>query len=154
MTSKSSSQDLRARMEATARALISAFEEGGDHEDPSLVNRDVTPDCTRHLLPVSLLEAFGMPADYIFDNASFQATYARDLKALRFKNNVISHLVIDTETRMASFVAKAEICPLEGDAYPYEQTWTLYFNDDGTKVKKVIEFCDKEGLLRMASASA
>lgn len=154
MTSTSSSQDLRARMEATARAFISAFEEGGDRNDPSLVNRDVTSDCTRHFLPASILNAFAMSANSAIDNASFQATYAKDLKALRFKNNVISHLMIDTEKCMTSFASKADICPFKGGAYAYEQMWTLYFNDDGTKVRKVIEFCDKEGLLRMAGASA
>jgi hypothetical protein len=41
-----------------------------------------------------------------------------------------------------------------GEVYAAEQAWVLYFTEDGTKVEKVIEFCDKDVILKMANESA
>jgi hypothetical protein len=114
--------NLREQMETTARAFLSAFEEGAAHSDPSVINRDLTSDCTRHFLP------------------------------LHFKDNVMSNLAIDVEARRAAFTAKADVfVRSSGKTYSSEAAWFLYFNEDGSKVKKVVEFCDKDALLEMAS---
>ncbi|KAH7349152.1 hypothetical protein BKA66DRAFT_563482 [Pyrenochaeta sp. MPI-SDFR-AT-0127] len=154
MSSAPSSTNLRDRIESTARAFLSAFEDGGTQNDASIINRDVTADCTRHLLPASVPEAFGLPTDFFFDTIKFQETFAKDIKVLKFKNNIIANLVIDTEARRASFTSIAEVHANNGESYPAEQAWFLYFNEDGSKVKKVVEFCDKDVLLKMANTSA
>ncbi|KEY66067.1 hypothetical protein S7711_08885 [Stachybotrys chartarum IBT 7711] len=153
MASTTSSTTTRERLEATSRAFLSAFEEGGAQNDPSIINRDVTADCRRHMLPASIYEAFGLPADFAFDTTKFQETFAKDLKVMKFKNNLMSNLVIDTEARRAAFTSIAEVHPHNGKTYQVEQAWVLYFNEDGSKVNKVIEFCDKEAILKMANAS-
>ncbi|KAH7075006.1 hypothetical protein FB567DRAFT_182191 [Paraphoma chrysanthemicola] len=150
----SSTTNLRARIDTTARAFLSAFEESDTHNDPTIINRDVTPDCHRHLLPASVPEAFSLPTDFAFDITTYLQAFTKDLKVLKFKNNVISNLVIDTETRRASFISTANIHPINGDSYVGEQAWFLYFNEDGSKVTKVVEFCDKDLLVRMAKESA
>lgn len=77
MASSHSSDDLRERIEATARAFLSAYEEGAVHQDASIINRDVTADCTRHLLPASVPQAFDLPADFFFDTTRYQETLQR-----------------------------------------------------------------------------
>ncbi|KAF2847202.1 hypothetical protein T440DRAFT_471303 [Plenodomus tracheiphilus IPT5] len=154
MASAPSSTTLRTRIETTARAFLSAFEESGTQNNPSIINRGVTADCTRHLLPASVPKAFGLPTDFAFDNATYLGAFTKDLKVLKFKNNVISNLVIDTEARRASFTSNAEVHVNGGESYSGEQAWFLYVNEDGSKVEKVVEFCDKDLLLKMASASA
>lgn len=154
MASTPSTSDLRKSIENTARAFLSAFEEGGARNDASIINRDVTADCTRHLIPASVPQAFGLPTDFSFDTTSFQEAYAKDIKVLSFKNNIMSNLVIDTEARRAAFTSCAEVEPHEGESYTVEQAWVLYLTEDGSKIKKVIEFCDKDAILRMANASA
>jgi hypothetical protein len=149
-----SSSDLREHIETTTRAFLSAFEEGAACGDASIINRDVTADCTRHLLPASVPQAFGLPAGFSFDTTSFQEIFARDIKVLAFKNNIISDLVIDTETRRAAFTAVAEVHTHSGESYSVEQAWFLYFNEDGSKVNKVVEFCDKDAILRMANTTS
>ncbi|KAH6639883.1 hypothetical protein C7974DRAFT_389351 [Boeremia exigua] len=152
--SSTTSGTLRARIEATARSFLASFEDGGNQNDSSLVNRDVTASCTRHFLPASVAKAFGFPVDFSFDTATFEQAFAKDIKVLSFKSNVISNLVIDTETLRASFTSFAEVeVKKTGESYSVEQAWVLYLTEDGLKVSKVIEFCDKDALLKMASAS-
>lgn len=155
MASPSVPTTLRQRIETTTHAFLSALEEGGAQNDASLINRDVTADCPRYMIPASLLQAFGLPVDYAFTPAEFQETYAKDIKVLTFKNNVIANLVIDTKARRAAFTSVAEVHPRSGkEAWSYEQAWFMYFTEDGTKVEKVVEFCDKDGLVKMAGESA
>jgi hypothetical protein len=52
--------------------------------------------------------AFSLPPAFAFDNTTFQATFAKDAKVLKFKNNVLSNLVIDTEARRAAFTSIKE----------------------------------------------
>lgn len=135
------------------RAFISAFEEGSSQQNASLINRDVTTDCTRTMLPASVPQAFGLPANFAFNTTQFQEAFAKDIKVLKFKNNVISNLVIDTEARRAAFTSNAEVHPNSGEWYSCEQAWILYFNEDGSKVNKVIEFCDKDIIFKMANTT-
>lgn len=154
MDSIPSSTKLRESITTTARAFLSAFEEGAAKNDASIINRDVTADCTRSLLPASVPQAFGLPADFTFDTLGFQETFAKDIKVLKFRNSIIANLVIDTETRRASFTSIAEVHDKHGSSYSCEQAWFLYFNQDGSKVTKVVEFCDKDVLLKMANTAA
>ncbi|KAI4658498.1 uncharacterized protein J4E79_006904 [Alternaria viburni] len=147
MASTPSTPNLREQIEATARAFLSAFEEGAAQSNASIINRDVTADCTRHLLPASVPKAFGLATDSYFDTTSFQDLFGNDIKVLLFKDNIMSNLIIDTEARRAAFTAKADV----GETYPFAGAWFLYFNEDGSKIKKVVEFCEKDAILKMAS---
>ncbi|CAD0111464.1 unnamed protein product [Aureobasidium uvarum] len=146
--------DLRERIDTTTRAFLSAFEEGAACKDASIINRDVTTDCTRHMLPASVPKAFGLPVDLSLDTTSFQEMFAKDIRVLTFKTNVISNLVVDTEARRAAFTSLADVHTLSGESFPVEQAWILYFNEDGPKVKKVVEFCDKDAILKMANTTS
>ena len=142
----------REQMEITARAFLSAFEEGAAYSDASVINRDLTSDCTRHFLPASVMKAFELPTDTSFDTTAFQSMFGNDIRVLSFKDNVMSNLTIDVEARRAAFTAKADVfVRSSGKTYSSEAAWFLYFNEDGSKVKKVVEFCDKDALLEMAS---
>ncbi|KAI4648137.1 hypothetical protein J4E93_004548 [Alternaria ventricosa] len=147
-----STTKLREQIEATARAFLSAFEEGATQSNASIINRDVTADCTRHLLPASVPKAFGLATDSFFDTTSFQDVFGNDIKVLLFKDNIMSNLIIDTEARRAAFTAKADVyVRSSGETYTSEAAWFLYLNEDGSKVNKVVEFCEKDALLKMAS---
>ncbi|KAI4661846.1 uncharacterized protein J4E78_004636 [Alternaria triticimaculans] len=152
MASTPSTPNLREQIEATARAFLSAFEEGAAQSNPSIINRDVTADCTRHLLPASVPKAFGLATDSFFDTTSFQDLFGNDIKVLLFKDNIMSNLIVDTEARSAAFTAKSDVyVRSSGETYPFEGAWFLYFNEDGSKIKKVVEFCEKDAILKMAS---
>lgn len=93
-----------------------------------------------------------MPAEASSDTTQFQTQFTKDLQVMEFKNSGMANLVIDTEARRAAFTSTAEVHPKKGEWYFYEQAWVLYFNEDGSKVEKVIEFCDKDGIVKMANA--
>lgn len=157
MTSTTSSSSLRERMANTVHSFMATYEDASLANDASLINRDSTPDCTRHLLPACVPRAFNLPTDFSFDNAGIEAALATDLKVLKFEDVVISNLVIDTEALRAAFTSVSRIRPIRADAgerYEAEGSWTLYFAEDGSKVRKAVEFCDKDVLLRMAGESA
>ncbi|KAH7367652.1 hypothetical protein B0T11DRAFT_336989 [Plectosphaerella cucumerina] len=73
-----------------------------------------------------------------------QKAFEKDLTVVGFHDGIISNLVIDTETRRAAYTTITTIRTKVGESYTYEVAWTLYFNDDGSKVKKAVEFCDKD----------
>jgi hypothetical protein len=106
------------------------------------------------MLPASILQAFSLPPSFAFSTSAFQQVFSKDIKVLLFKNNIISNLVIDTEVRRAAFTSVAEVHTNGGEVYSAEQAWILSFNEDGSKVEKVVEFCDKDVVLRMASTTA
>lgn len=110
-----STSDLRQRIETTTRAFLSAFEEGSAQQDASVVNRDVTIDCTQHMHPASVPQAFGLPADFVFDTAPFEAAFAKDIKVLQFENNIISNLVVDVQARSTAFTSVAKERPIQGE---------------------------------------
>ncbi|CAI9631206.1 unnamed protein product [Alternaria burnsii] len=131
---------------------MSAFAEGAAYSDASVINRDLTSDCTRHFLPAPVMKAFRLATDTSFDTTAFQSIFGNDIRVLRFKDNVMSNLTIDMDARRAAFTAKADVfVRSSGKTYSSEAAWFLYFNEDGSKVKKVVEFCDKDALLEMAS---
>ncbi|UPK93282.1 hypothetical protein LCI18_004217 [Fusarium solani-melongenae] len=129
-------------------------EEGGAQNDASIINHDVTEDCICYLLPSPLPQAFDLPTDFFFDTKKYQDAYAKDIKLLKFRNNIISNLVIGAEARQAAFTSTADVHATSGESYRAELVWFLYFNDDGSKVKEVVEFCDKDVILKMANTAA
>lgn len=155
MASSLSSTTLRERIEVTARAFLSAYEEGGAQNDASIINRDVTADCTRYMLPASVPQAFGLPPDFSFDTTKYQEKFEKDIKVLKFRNNIMANLAIDTEARRAAFTSTADVHVIySGESYPAELAWFLYFNEDGSKVQKVVGFSDKDVILKMANTAA
>ncbi|KAI3540741.1 hypothetical protein CABS01_03143 [Colletotrichum abscissum] len=151
MATTPSSSDLRKVIEATAETFLASFEDGSVQNDPAIINRTLTPDCTRHILPSSVSEVLGLPANFSIDNVTFQKVFAKDIKALKFRNGIISNLVIDTEARRAAFTSIFDVVVVgSGEKFASEASFTLYFNENGSKITKVIEFLEKDSTVRMA----
>ncbi|KAI1071599.1 hypothetical protein LB507_005490 [Fusarium sp. FIESC RH6] len=145
----SGSKDLRATIENTARNFLNAYKEVGEANDPSLINRDVTEDCKRYFLPKGVMELFGAPNGGPCDNATYESALTWDMAKSRFTKTDIANLVIDTEARKAAMTSITQIKYHDGDTHELEHSWVLEFNEDGTKVSNVIEFCDMDTLRRM-----
>ncbi|GKT41265.1 uncharacterized protein ColSpa_01446 [Colletotrichum spaethianum] len=99
-----------------------------------------------------MLKAFGVPLDFTIDNEMYLQNITKEVRVYSVQNSVISNLVIDTEARKASFTSTSDIVYKEGsEAHLIEFAWFLDFNEDGSKVKKAIEFCDKDTVLLLHS---
>ncbi|KAF5005496.1 hypothetical protein FDECE_8074 [Fusarium decemcellulare] len=145
----SSTTEIRKTIEASLRHFILAYKDAAEQNDASLVNRNTTPDCTRHLLPVSLCTSLGAPADFVIDNAEYERLTAEDLLIGGVKRSDISHVVIDVEARKASCMTSSDMVFHDGEVLVMEHTWALDFTDDGSRVKKVVEFCDQDSVHKL-----
>lgn len=145
----SKSKDLRSTLENTARRFLEAYKEVGEANDPSIINRDVTEDCQRHFLPKGVMELFGAPNGGPCDNATYEAALTRDMAKSKFTKTDIANLVIDTEARKAAMTSITQIRYHDGESHELEHSWVLDFNEGGTKISNVIEFCDMDTLRRM-----
>ncbi|KAL6408783.1 hypothetical protein AUP68_07729 [Ilyonectria robusta] len=149
MTTSQTPTDLRKIIGETLRAFIFAYKDGGEQNDPAIINRDVTADCTRHLLPASLATSLGAPADFVISNDEYQKLFAADLKAGSVQKIVISNLTVDVEARKAAATTVSDMVFKDGETIVMEHSWILDFTEDGSKVKKVIEFCDPTSVHQM-----
>ncbi|KAL2882137.1 hypothetical protein SGCOL_002399 [Colletotrichum sp. CLE4] len=142
----------RQKVEATMKSFFDAYTDGAKQNDPSIINRVVTPDCTRHLFPRSMTKAFGLPAEFALDTATYEAQFAKDIAVFTSESTTVSNLVIDSEARKAALTSTSDIVFKDGsESLQLEFSWFFDFNEDGSKVTKVIEFCDKDAVMLMHS---
>ncbi|KAF5660214.1 hypothetical protein FHETE_9043 [Fusarium heterosporum] len=146
-----SAENIRAHIKATIDSFLLAYEDGRDANDSSIINRAVTPDCTRQLLPVSLCEALGAPPEFLMPNDLYQKLFTDDLSLGGVHNTTTRHLVVDLEARRAAVSTTQEFKYHNGEVIPLEFAWTFCFNGDGTKISKVIEVADSNGVMKMVA---
>lgn len=145
--------NLRATMEATALEFFSSYVVAAAQNDPSLVNRNVTPDCKRHLLPQSMLRDQGIPLDLAIDNELYQAEFAKDLAFGSVQRHDVANMVIDVEARRLAATTSAYMLFKVGEkeTLELEFSWFFDFNEDGTKITRVVEFTDGDAVRKMAA---
>lgn len=145
------SANLRKTMEATAIEFLDSYRAGAVQNDPSLVNRSVTPGCKRHLLPQSMLKAVGIPLDLAFDNDTYQAEFEKDLELGAVTVHDVANIVVDVEARKVAATSRAQMQYKVGDKeeLTLEFSWFFDLNEDGSKITKVVEFTDSKAVERM-----
>ncbi|KAH8807495.1 hypothetical protein F5884DRAFT_789367 [Xylogone sp. PMI_703] len=134
---------LRATIAATAREMLMSYQDGAAQKDPSIISRSLTPDCIRHIIPASFAQLLGLPPDALtMNNEPYQEFFAQDLKTSAVVRSEIVDLTVDVEARKAAartiYLARFS----NGDEMSLEFAWFVDFNEDGTKVKKIVEFAD------------
>lgn len=149
MASSQAPADIKTAIETTLRAFIAAYKDSAAENNAALINRDVTADCTRQLLPASLLEFFGAPPDHLVDNNEYERLTANDLEAGGAQRSSILDLIIDAAGRKAAFRTVTDMVFKDGETLVMEHCWFLYFTEDGSKVKKVVEFCDADSVKKL-----
>ncbi|KAM0247160.1 hypothetical protein ACHAP5_004239 [Fusarium lateritium] len=151
MSTDQDTGEIRKRIEATIDSFLLAYEDGREANDPSIINRAVTSDCTRQLLPASLCTALGAPPELLMPNDMYEKLFADDLALGGVYNTATRHLVIDVEARRAAVSTTEEFKYHDGDVIALEFAFTFYFNEDGTKISRVIEVADSNAVLKMAA---
>ncbi|KAF5681405.1 hypothetical protein FDENT_8176 [Fusarium denticulatum] len=144
-----SQQELREAIESTTRQFLGAYKEAGEQNNPALINRDVTNSCKRYFKPAGVLRLFGSPPEDGLNNADYEAAMALDLEKYVVAYSDISDLTVDTESRKSAATTVTGMKYKDGEEDVIEHSWILDFNEGGSKVTKVIEFCDMDGLRRM-----
>lgn len=149
------SADLRKAMEATAREFFDSYQTGAMQKDPSLINRSVTPDCKRYLLPKSMLRAQGIPLDFAFDNETYQSEFAKDLTIGSVHGHDVANMIVDVEARKLAATTTARVLFTVGEreTLVLEFAWFFDFNEDGSKITRVVEFTDGDAVQKMAAVA-
>ncbi|KAF5624472.1 hypothetical protein F52700_9641 [Fusarium sp. NRRL 52700] len=147
----SANSDLQKQIETTVNSFLASYEDGRKARDPTLINRDVTPDCTRQLLPASLCKELGLPEEFLMPNDIYEKLYADDLSLGGIHNTVSKHLTIDVESRRAAVESSGDMIYHHGETLHLEFSWIFYLTGDGTKISRVIEFADSTAVLKMAA---
>ena len=115
--------DLRKTMEVTAGEFFSSYQAAALKNDASLVNRSVTPDCKRYLLPQSMHRDQGIPLDLAIDNETYQSEFAKDLAIGSVQRHKVANLVVDVEARRLAATIIAHMLFKVGE----EETLVLEF---------------------------
>ncbi|KAM0431981.1 hypothetical protein ACHAQK_009896 [Fusarium lateritium] len=142
-------QGLRTVIEHTTRQFLGAYKDAGEKNDPTIINRDVTDSCKRYFLPAGVLKLFGAPADSALDTAAYEEAMAKDLERGQVIRTQVFNLAVDTEARKSAATTITDMVFKDGDTVVMEHSWVLDFNEDGSKVSNVVEFCDMDGLRKM-----
>ncbi|KAM0228376.1 hypothetical protein ACHAPO_010817 [Fusarium lateritium] len=140
-------------IEQTTRQFLGAYKDCGEANDPSIINRDVTEGCKRQFLPTGVMALVGAPEVITLNNEAYEAAVAQDMKKSLVTGTRIANLVIDTEAYKAAATTVTDVKFHDGEVVAMEHSWVLDFNEDGSKVSNVVEFCDMDGVRRMVEKS-
>ncbi|OBS19120.1 hypothetical protein FPOA_10844 [Fusarium poae] len=130
-----STANIKQNIEVTIKGYISSFVDARVENNPHIVNRNTSPDCLRSMLPSILGGGGTMP------NGAYEAIFAKGLQAGGMDSVNITDLIIDEDARKAAVTAVADMVFL-GERSSMDFSWFLHFNEDGTKIVKIVEFVD------------
>ncbi|KAG8360319.1 hypothetical protein FVEN_g2310 [Fusarium venenatum] len=130
-----STANIKQNIEATTKGYVSSFVDARAENNPRIVNRNTSPNCLRSMLPSILGGGGTMP------NEAYEAIFANGLQAGGMNSVNITDLVIDEDARKAAVTAVADMVFL-GEKSNMDFSWFLHFNEDGTKIVKIVEFVD------------
>ncbi|EOO02479.1 hypothetical protein UCRPA7_2019 [Phaeoacremonium minimum UCRPA7] len=137
-----SETSIRQLLEKKTNDFLLCYEDATNANDPNLISRHLAPDCKRYFGPVGYLTAMGLPPDFGFSVPEYQAAYEQHMPIWAVKSTDILNVVIDEAGRKAAArsICHGEFC--DGDKFALDFTWFLEFSEDGTEIKKVLEFVD------------
>ncbi|KAI3336321.1 hypothetical protein HD806DRAFT_1878 [Xylariaceae sp. AK1471] len=137
---------LRETIEATTRECILSYEAASNaSKNASMISRSLSPSCSRLIVPQNFLASMGAPEpDRAFPNGEYESLFASDLKATHFPSGgtTILDLTIDETAKRSAARTSHVIEFSDGEKMTLEFAWFFELLDDGTKVKRIVEFCD------------
>jgi hypothetical protein len=145
---------LRQTIEQTMHKFLHAFVDVSNANDARLIPSMLDPSCTRLIRPTSLLTRLGAPVDFAFDVAMYEKTIAGGMTAFRSKSVEIADVVIDSIAKNAAASTVNVNQLTDGREFPLQFSWHVSFTEDGTKVTKIIQWCDAIGFPAFQAAVA
>ncbi|KAF5238157.1 hypothetical protein FAUST_5671 [Fusarium austroamericanum] len=127
-----SSINIKQNIEATTKGYVSSFADAKAENNPQLVNRNTSPECLRSMLP-SILGGGGT-----MNNEAYEVIFTKGLQAGGMESANITDLVIDVDARKAAVTAVADMVFL-GEKSSMDFSWFLHFNEEGTKIVKIVD---------------
>ncbi|KAM0355199.1 hypothetical protein ACHAPU_001064 [Fusarium lateritium] len=138
-----STQDIKANIEAAVKNYLASFIDSKAQNDPTIVNRNTTAECVRQMLPSTLGGGATM------NNEDYEKVFTQGMEFAAMKSNTPSDVVIDVDGRKAAVTAVTELETSGGQKFNLDFAWFLHLNEDGTKIKKIVEFVDSDSFKSM-----
>ncbi|KAF5677346.1 hypothetical protein FHETE_1859 [Fusarium heterosporum] len=139
----STQNDIKANIEVTVESYLATFVDAKAQNDPTIANRNTTTDCVRQMLPSTLGGGATM------NNDDYEKVFAQGMEFAAMKTNTPSDVVVDVDGRKAAVTAVAELETSGGQKFSLDFAWFLHLNEDGTKIKKIVEFVDSDSFKSM-----
>lgn len=136
---------LYSKIEATVNSYVSSYSDAVEAKDAAVFSRTLTADCERQLAPGSMFRAMNIPFAPKMDNAAYEDRMAQELVVLESNKIEALDMTIDTVGKKAGVRAASTLTLKGGNAFEIEFCWFLYFTDDGTKIKRILQFVDATG---------
>ncbi|KAK1750470.1 hypothetical protein QBC47DRAFT_394118 [Echria macrotheca] len=133
----------RETMEKTLRTFLAGYLDASQAKDSTKLSAVLTPDCQRHFAPPSFLKNLGAPPDMTLDNKGYEDFFTAELPVVLTKSvDGIENVVIDTEKRTGAATTKYTQEFKDGTLFPFEFAWFVSFDEEGTKISKILEWVD------------
>lgn len=135
------SASLYTRLQTTARDFLDSYNQAHASQNPKCLSQTLTPDCTRECASPSLLKLVPSLSNGL-SVAEFEQIEGANIANHEVYDNRILDMTIDEQER------KVVICTNRHAVYKDEreldipQMNTLWMTDDGTKVKRIVQFLD------------
>jgi hypothetical protein len=143
---------LYTAIESSTKAFFGDLDEAIRVKNTTILSRTLAPDCNRSLAPDSLIRTFGMPEGFSWTNEAYEQHMKPEVAIMEHATSEILFTAVDTQKR-TSVARVAHHTKLRGkDAVRLEMVWFLDWNEDGSKVKKIVEFVDTAESIKIAQS--
>ncbi|KAK4213901.1 hypothetical protein QBC37DRAFT_315465 [Rhypophila decipiens] len=134
--------NLRDILQETTAAFIDNNTQAVKQKDPSLFSAILTEDCIRSYRPKSFVARYPEFFKSQITNADYEAQMQLDLQTMKDVTQNVTRTLIDTTERAAVIWTEQTITMPDGSTKSVEVIWDLSFTQDGTRVKRILEFVD------------
>ncbi|KAK3374832.1 hypothetical protein B0H63DRAFT_257196 [Podospora didyma] len=129
-------------IENTIKEYFASKLEFFDTKSSAQSSRTQTEDCNFSLAPASFHRELGIPAGFALSNTAWDEHVLGQLPLLHTAQSERLETVIDAAARKAVVHVRNEMVLKDGNKATVENALFFYFIDDGTKIKKIVEFTD------------
>ncbi|KAI3323927.1 hypothetical protein HD806DRAFT_495993 [Xylariaceae sp. AK1471] len=135
-------KNLRSVLQNTINTFVSNNTLAVKTKDTSLLSAILTPDCIRLYRPLSIINRYPAFFKPRLTNADYEAQMEHELRTMQDVSQEITSTIIDTAERKAVIWTEQTVYTINGSKNFVEVVWNLDFNEDGTRVKQILEFID------------
>jgi hypothetical protein len=133
-------------MEATLRTTVQSFLDAMaiifDKQSITELQALLTPDFNLSLAPASFMAAAGMPADFSLSKDGWSAHLNSHMPVITSTKMTVFDTIVEATGRKAAVHLNHAVEIRGGAGTTLENVLMLHFTEDGTKVRKVVEFTD------------
>ncbi|GAP87479.1 hypothetical protein SAMD00023353_2600730 [Rosellinia necatrix] len=145
----SSNLSLRRAIEANTKEFLTSPRVAAERNDPTVLSRTLTQDCRRKIVPASFMLSIGVTnPNQGFTNEQAQQAFSENIKVSSVESIDVHRLCVDEAARASAACTGTVLLFRDGERLRLETAWFLDFVDDGSRIKRIVEFCGEQAAHR------